>query len=434
MKKILALMLMAMMLLTALPALADNVRTSGLYTYEIKGNGTITITDFDWQANGDADIYIPNLIDGYTVTGIADEAFRYYDEELTWDNANKYFKNQVSSYKAVTVTIPETIKTIGEKAFWLANISAINIPNSVELIGNGAFFGCESCQFKIAPNHSRFAVIDEGLYNKSKKELIAYSWENVEKQGMYWDKYVITIPEGIQILGAYSLAEVGRSWDITDDIEIILPSSLVDIKDYALAQRCADKAIDLSASGALTKLTTIGEGAFVSNGRLADAFLEMPSVKSIGRGAFEHVSSDYIIIFAGSPLDVIGDRAFYGNCPCIAIDPSACGEIGKDNGGLGAKMREESDFSPLLTTIPTGLNPQVTSLPDTITAIESGAFTDVVTDFRLSIALNDIAVDGFPKGSTFIVDAGSYAELWCSENGFGYSIEGQQDDLSWLNN
>ena len=68
MKKILALVLACVLLLTALPALADNVRTSGLYTYEIKGNGTITITDFDWKANGDADIYIPNLIDGYTVT------------------------------------------------------------------------------------------------------------------------------------------------------------------------------------------------------------------------------------------------------------------------------------------------------------------------------------------------------------------------------
>ena len=143
MKKILALVLACVLLLTALPALADNVRTSGLYTYEIKGNGTITITDFDWKANGDADIYIPNLIDGYTVTGIGDGAFRYYDEELTSKNADDYFDDYIKDV-SVAVTIPDTIKTIGTKAFWLSNISTINIPNSVGLIGEGAFAGCSS--------------------------------------------------------------------------------------------------------------------------------------------------------------------------------------------------------------------------------------------------------------------------------------------------
>lgn len=64
--------------------------------------------------------------------------------------------------------------------------------------------------------------------------------------------------------------------------------------------------------------------------------------------------------------------------------------------------------------------------------ITSNAYRHEVTDYRLPASLESIAIDAFPKGSTFIVDAGSYAELWCSENGFGYSIEGQEDDLSWL--
>ena len=32
-------------------AWADEIRTSGLYTYKIKGNGTVTITKFDWDNN-----------------------------------------------------------------------------------------------------------------------------------------------------------------------------------------------------------------------------------------------------------------------------------------------------------------------------------------------------------------------------------------------
>ena len=89
-------------------------------------------------------------------------------------------------------------------------------------------------------------------------------------------------------------------------------------------------------------------------------------------------------------------------------------------------------FSSKLTTIPAGFELTV-PLPDTVTAISSYAFNSVVTDYQLSSSLTNIAVDAFPKGSTFVVDEGSYAELWCSENGFGYSIEGQ-DNLDWLNN
>ncbi len=143
------------------------------------------------------------------------------------------------------------------------------------------------------------------------------------------------------------------------------------------------------------------------------------------------------IDFKNAPLTQIGDEVFtrtWGDMrKRFLIKTQNCANIGSGNDGLGVIMTDVSDFSPLLTTIPSGLNPQVNALPDTVTAIESGAFTEKKSDFRLSKYLKDIAVDAFPKGSTFIVDAGSYAELWCSENGFGYSIEGQEDDLSWLN-
>ncbi|MDD2648520.1 MAG: hypothetical protein PHI27_07650 [Eubacteriales bacterium] len=89
-------------------------------------------------------------------------------------------------------------------------------------------------------------------------------------------------------------------------------------------------------------------------------------------------------------------------------------------------------LSAKLNTIPAGFCIKGL-LPDTVTAIASQAYLSVVTDFKLSPSLDDIAVDAFVKGSTFVVEAGSYAELWCGENGFGYTLEGQ-DSLDWLNN
>lgn len=112
MKRIICLVLMAAMILTVLPAMADTERTSGLYTYTIKGNGTITVTGFDWNANGNADIYIPNMIDCYTVTAIGDEAFkcnamRRSGYSYSWTRGNNFDK--------ITMTIPDSIKSIGKK-------------------------------------------------------------------------------------------------------------------------------------------------------------------------------------------------------------------------------------------------------------------------------------------------------------------------------
>ena len=38
--------------------------------YSIKGNGTVSITDFDWERH-EGDIYIPDMLGGYRVTAIS---------------------------------------------------------------------------------------------------------------------------------------------------------------------------------------------------------------------------------------------------------------------------------------------------------------------------------------------------------------------------
>lgn len=245
---------------------------------------------------------------------------------------------------------------------------------------------------------------------------------------------------------------------LTKKLIIQLPSSLISIGDYAFAQGIDSQMGGDSwlqeISGNLPNLKTIGEGAFM-NCNIYNCHITMSAVETIEDKAFygstvlfmdgeKPDKQSYSIIFDGSPLNQIGDEAFdklgfviggIGGYACnhFSIDTTRCSNIGIGNSGIGMLMGIESRFSPQLTTIPTGLNPKCSSLPSTVTAIQTKAYTDVVTNFRLSTSLTDIAVDAFPKGSTFIVDAGSYAELWCSENGFGYSIEGQ-DNLDWLNN
>lgn len=154
MKRFAGLILVFVMLLVALPALADTRRTSGDFRYTLKGNGTATIVGY--TGSGD-NIIIPQMLDGYTVTSIGNGAF---------SKANK------SREENRSVTLPDTIKSIGEFAFRNTNITSINLPDGLEDIGKGAFVGCNSITYRISANHPTFAVIDGALYNKSQKKLI----------------------------------------------------------------------------------------------------------------------------------------------------------------------------------------------------------------------------------------------------------------------
>ena len=59
------------------------------------------------------------------VTSIGNEAF-YYCDSLT------------------SITIPDSVTTIGESAFSGSSLTSVNIPDSVTTIGNSAFYGCTS--------------------------------------------------------------------------------------------------------------------------------------------------------------------------------------------------------------------------------------------------------------------------------------------------
>lgn len=92
------------------------------------------------------------------------------------------------------------------------------------------------------------------------KELIAYSLNlKAEING----ERTITIPEGIQVIGAYALA-ICKSFGINEEVSISLPSTLVSIGDYAFANGSGSSSDSWyhGLSRNLTNLKSIGEGAF----------------------------------------------------------------------------------------------------------------------------------------------------------------------------
>ena len=227
MKKLIATLLTiaCVMTLFSIFAFAETAQSSGDFTYEVKGNGTATITGYSGEQT---DIILPNMIDGYTITSIGDLAF--YSEEFRGES--------------ISVTIPDSVVSIGEKAFWNRNVRSINLPDGLESIGYGAFVGCDECQFRVSANHPYFAVVDGSLYNKTQKELL-------------WPAEGATIPEGIVSIGDYAF--YGQQGG--DDI-VIIPSSVQSIGNYAFSEMSyPDKQLNL-----VLQLLLIGQllSAFIS--------------------------------------------------------------------------------------------------------------------------------------------------------------------------
>ena len=394
MKKIIVLAMALLLALATISAFADNEHKSGLFTYDLKKNGTAVITGYDWN-NSEGDVIIPAIIDGYSVVAIDDYAFQV-ESGLS------------SSYKKTIVTIPDSIISIGKCAFTNAGISSINIPNSLQSIGDGAFCQMfsnirENLQFRIDPNHPNFAVVDGCLYNKTEKKLL------------FAPRVGVNIPIGILAIGDYVFRD---TYPTSQDSgrEYKLPSTLVSIGDYAFA--FAGNEADYLEVEIPEGTTTIGTHAFEGfNGTI---IMGTTSIKSIPDYAFYNVVSPYSFVLSNStPIEI--------------SNPQYIESIGVYNNSLGKAFIDASCFSPSITTIPTGFNPATTELPDTITTIDSRAYTGKVVDLKLPSSITSIAEDAFPQGSTFIVEAGSYAQRWADENGFAYTVEGQ-GNLDWLNN
>ena len=181
----------------------NGARLSNLYTYSIKGNGTVSIVDYDWK-NSSGDIYIPSMLDGYTVTTIGEEAFA---------------KGKDVNKNDVMVIIPDTITMIGEKAFYNSPISAVSIPASVQSIGKAAFAYCDITQFIVDQKQPNYTTVDGVLYDKRNKALLAHP----QKRDISGK-----IPEGILTISEYAFSgmTIGQANTSSLYFTSILPSSL----------------------------------------------------------------------------------------------------------------------------------------------------------------------------------------------------------------
>lgn len=497
MKRFAGLILVFVMLLAALPAMADETRKSGDFRYTLKNNGTATIVGY--TGSGD-NIIIPQMLDGYTVTAIGDGAFLITDEIL---NSFEDPYNDLDNYLAIkiSVTLPNTIKSIGDFAFYTKNVVSINLPDSLEYIGKGAFVGSNAITYRISANHPTFAVVDGALYDKSQKKLI-------------WGKEDATIPEGIKIIGDYACYEVPNCGINRNGIA--LPSTIEEIGDYAfygnsysfkygttdlifgqnLHKIGAYAFSDINFSGPYWSkdikaalyipdtVSEIGEGCFYGFGNaiidciyLKIVISQNSQLRKIPDKAFSHYllsiyfdddDNGYNVWFGyedkdvkpvcaiecNAPITDIGEYAFFGtdiqNFNTESVKTLGKGAFMRCNFNSDITVPSSCKTISEDTYMMARTNGYDILIPDGVETIGANAFAvnlmseakyswdtpkpNSISPIRLPTSLTSIAPDAFRDDAEFIVERGSYAYRWAEENARNYSIDGEKQNLDWLNN
>jgi len=199
---------------------------SSPYTYTTLSDGSLKILQYD---GFDTTLSIPSTINGKTVSAIS--------------------KNFLSNtdISPVKITLPNTIKEIGDAAFYTAResqLKSINIPASVETMGVAPFAGCKQLTIDMSQNKN-FVIDNNVFYNKDKTELI----EVLDK---YNGNKTLKLPNTVKKIYMSAFYGIKAVENVT------LPSGLKEIDDQAFYNSNI-KEITIPKN-----VTKIGYGAFYS--------------------------------------------------------------------------------------------------------------------------------------------------------------------------
>ena len=271
-------------------------------------NASGVITKYDYSCGNE--VSIPESIDGVNIKSIATNAFVASDntkplQSINMENASYLTTFSFSDFTNLKhATLPRTLVEIPQKAFFNCPLTTINLPGTVEKIGNYAFKGTSLSGSLYLPNSLK--TIGVGAFDGLKLTgtlTIPDSVTTISNEAFYNDKFTKLV-----IGPNSSLTTIGNNAFRNNQISnaIALPKSLTTVGYNAFRANSIPK-LALNYG-----LKSIGYEAFESN-KITGTINIPVTVEKIDTQAFRSNQIEAVIFNKNSALTTLGSYAFYNN-------------------------------------------------------------------------------------------------------------------------
>ncbi len=386
-------------------------------------DGEITITDYyDHEDNNPAnpactkDVEIPSTIGGATVTAITGPGGG------SWYGA--------FTYKDITsVTLPNTLTSIGDYAFSNNQLTSVIIPDSVTSLGERAFSDNPITSLSIGPIVSDAGFTWFGVTNGSSSLTsltITGSPATINDSAFSGSQLTsVTIPSSVTSIGEHAFSNNQLT-------SVTIPSSVTRIENGAFSN---NQLTSVTIPSSVTYLSgfgdnqltsihipssveTIGNGAFMDN-VLNDVSFDQPSqLTTIENHAFAHEhcnegKNPIVNITFPQSLQTIGDSAFLCNRLESLVLPNSVTSVGPQAfmGNRISSITLSNALEELRERSFATNNIQSVTIPNSITAIDNSAFFGQVVSEGTSFI--DVMVGGStPELIEAFMSSVIYAQLY----------------------
>lgn len=288
--------------LIALSSVCVSAETEGAYTYEVSGRYAI-ITNFDETKAYETDVVVPDVLGGYTVREIAQDAF--------------YGCSSITS-----ITLGDNIRLVGRQAFaYCDNLESVYLGKVASNL-NRVFDECDKLKsIAVSPNNGTYTSIDGNLFSKDMTVLVKYA---VGKDETEYD-----IPKGVKVIenrafyGDTSLAKVNLPEGV-EQINIYAFYGCTELNDFTIPESL--KEIGTSSFMSTARYKDKGnwiDGVLYLDGCLLDADESLsgtlnvqPGTRVIASDVFAYCDGITKIVLPDG-LESISDMAFY-DCKNLA--------------------------------------------------------------------------------------------------------------------
>lgn len=271
-------------------------------------NASGVITKYDYSCGNE--VSIPESIDGVNIKSIANNAFVASDntkplQSINMENASYLTTFSFSDFTNLKhATLPRTLVEIPQKAFFNCPLTTINLPVTVEKIGNYAFKKTSLSGSLYLPNSLK--TIGIGAFDSLKLTgtlTIPDSVTTISNEAFYNNKFTKLV-----ISQNSSLTTIGNNAFRNNQISnaIALPKSVTTIGNNTF---CNNSIPELALNYGLK---SIGSHAFDTN-KITGTINIPVTVEKIDTQAFKSNQIEAVIFNKNSALTTLGSYAFAQN-------------------------------------------------------------------------------------------------------------------------